>query len=187
MSKPVKELVRKELINRFQNLSSLAVVGFTGIDAVMNHRIRGRLREKDIKLMVVKNSAARQAFEAVGLGQAKGLIDGPCAVAFGVDAEETGVVTVIREIMDIAKETPNLTVKAAVLDGEVFGPDRIEELSKFPTRDEALAKAVTCVLSPGAKLAACLIGPGAKIASLLKALQDRQEEQQGDSGGEQAA
>jgi large subunit ribosomal protein L10 len=182
MSKPVKELIRKELISRFEGLDSLAVVEFTGVDAVTTHRIRGELRDKQIRVTVVKNSLARQAFEAIGLPQARELFEGPCAVAFSVQPEEVGVVSVVRELLAIRKEAPNLTVKAAVLDGEVFGSDQIEALSKFPTRDEAIGTAVQCVLSPGRNLAGCLVGPGGKIASLLKAIQEKKE-----SEGEQAA
>ena len=93
MSKPVKELVRKELINRFDGVSSLAVVGFSGISAVNTRKIRGQLREKEISMTVVKNSIARQAFKEVGLDSAVGLLDGPCAIAYGADS----VVSVVRE------------------------------------------------------------------------------------------
>ena len=61
MSKPVKELVKKELVRRFDGLDSLAIVGFTGIDAITTHEIRGRLRDKQIRLAVEV-----QAGEALG-------------------------------------------------------------------------------------------------------------------------
>ena len=43
MSKPIKNLLRKEFIRRFEGITSLAVVGFTGLDAVSTNEIRGRL------------------------------------------------------------------------------------------------------------------------------------------------
>ncbi len=168
MSKPVKTLVRKELIKRLDGVTSLAVVGFTGLDAVANNLIRGRLLEKGMRLTVVKNILAKQAFSEIGLEEAGQMLDGPCAVAYGGDS----VVDLVRELLDIGKESPTLTVKAALLDGEVFGSDRIEELSKFPTRDEAIATVVTCALSPARKLAACLTAPGGKIAGILKTIED---------------
>lgn len=183
MSKPVKQLVKKEFMKRFEGLDSLAVVAYSGIDGVTTNRIRGRLRDKNIRLSVVKNSMARQAFDAIGLSDAGNLLSGPCAVAFGTGPDRIGVVEIVRELMDIAKEAPNLTVKAALLDGEQFGPDRIKALSGYPTRPEAIAKAVSCVLSPGGKLVGCLVGPGRVVASLVKAIQEKREAE----GGEQAA
>ena len=114
MSKPVKELVRKELVKRFSGVESLAVVGFTGLDAVATHAVRGRLLEKGIRLTVVKNSVARQAFKELGLGKAGEMLYGPCAVAYGSDPK-VGVVSVVRSLLEIAKEAPKLTVKAALL------------------------------------------------------------------------
>ena len=174
MSKPVKELVRKELTRRFEGLTSLTIVGLTGVDAVATNDIRGRLREKDIRIMVVKNSLARQAFKGIGLDAAADLIDGPCAVAYSTDPEQVSVVTIVRELLDISREVPSLTVKAALLEGEKFDSDQIERLSKFPTRQEALGRLVSCALGPAGKLAACVIAPGGKIASLLKAIEEKQ-------------
>ncbi len=175
MSKPVKDLLRKELVRRLEGVTSLAVVGFNGLDAIATNHVRGRLRDKDIRMRVVKNSIARQAFQDIGLDQAGAMLDGPCAIVYGADS----VVEVVRELLDIHKENPALTVKAALLEGEVFSQDRIEELSKFPTRDEALALVVGCVLSPARKLAGCLLAPGAKLAAILKTIEEN-------AGGEDA-
>ncbi len=175
MSKPVKELVKKELIRRFEGLDSLAIVGFTGIDAITTHEIRGRLRDKQIRLSVVKNSLARAAFKEIGLPDAKELFEGPCAVAYGTDTENVSVVNVVREVLELGKTTENLTVKAAVLEGEIFGPERVKELSEYPTRDEARSNLVACVLAPGKKLAGCLIGPASTLASLVKAIEEKRE------------
>ena len=168
MSKPVKTLVRKELIKRFDGVTSLAVVGFTGLDAVANNTIRGRLLEKGMRLTVVKNILARQAFSEIGLDQAGQMLEGPCAVAYGGDS----VVDLVRELLDIGKGAPTLTVKAAFLDGEVFGSDRIVELSTFPTRDEAISAIVACALSPARNIAGCLVGPGGRIAGILKTIEE---------------
>lgn len=169
MSKPVKELIKKELLKRFAGVDSLAVVGFTGLDAIATNKIRGRLLAKKIKMTVVKNSIAKRAFGDLGIAGASDMLEGPCAVAYGADS----VVTVVRELLEIGKDSPKLTVKAAFLEGEIFPTDRIDELSKFPTRDEAIGRVVACILSPGKKLAACIIGPGSKVASILKTIEEK--------------
>jgi len=184
MSKPVKEMIRKELVSRFQGLTSLAIVGFTGLDAVTTNRIRGRLREKEIRLLVIKNSLARQAFKAVGLESAADLIDGPCAVAYGGDS----VVGIVRELFEIGKESPHLTVKAALLEGEVFrGDDQVKALSRFPTRDEAIAGVVGCLISVGSALAGCLVGPSGQVAALVKAIEEKLGAQAAEAASSQVA
>ena len=168
MSKPVKEMIRRQLTARLEGVTSVAVVDLTGIDAVANNEIRGRLLAKDIRINVVKNALARQAFKEVGLETASELLTGPCALAYGSDS----IVTVVRELYDIAKEVKQLTVKGALLDGDLFGAERIEELSKFPTREEAIAQVVGAVLSAGGDVAACIIAPGGQIASALKTIEE---------------
>ena len=169
MSKPVKKLIRDELIKRFDGVTQLAVVSFTGVDANTTNVIRARLAGKDIRVSGVKNALAKQAFRELGIDTAAQLLDGPCAVAYGADS----VVTVVRELLDIGKETPNLVVKAAFMEGDLFTQDKIEALSKYPTRPEAVGQALSCVLSAGANLSACIIGPAGQIASILKSIEDK--------------
>ncbi len=172
MSKPIKEMMRDELIQRFQDAGSVAICGFTGLDADATYAMRGRLEEKEINFTVVKNSLARAAFKQVGLDTAVDMLDGPCAVAWGADS----VVTVVRELLDIAKKSKALTIKGAVLDGDVFSGDAaVKQLSTFPTRDEAIADVVGCILSAGSNVAGCLMGPSGQIASILKTIEEKEE------------
>ncbi|MBS3735031.1 MAG: 50S ribosomal protein L10 [Phycisphaerae bacterium] len=177
MSKPVKELLRKEFARRFADVSSLAVVDQTGVDAVRTNQIRARLRDQGIRLTVVKNAMARQVLREQGMDAAVEVVEGPCALAYGEDGETAGIVSVVRELLEIGKETPALTVKAAVMEGQVYrGDDQVEALSKLPTRDEALAKLVACVLGPAGRLVGAVSGPSRRVAGLVKAVQQRHEE-----------
>lgn len=173
MSKSVKEMMRTQLVGRLDGVDSVAVVDLTGIDANTTNRIRHRLMEKSIRLSVVKNSMARYAFKQVGLVDAVALLEGPCALAWGGES----IVSVLRELRDIRREVGQLGLKGALLDGDVYGAERMEELANYPTREEAIAQALQAVLSPGANLAGCLIAPGGAIAALIEAI-----EEQGDGG-----
>lgn len=171
MSKPVKNLVRKEIAKRLDGVQDVAVVSVTGIDGNTNNRLRGALLEKGIRVMVVKNAMARQAFEDMGIAPAGALLDGPCAVAYGGES----VVDMVREVLDRARDIPELQVKGAYMDGEVYGLDRVKELSKYPTRTEAMGNLAWAATSPGARLAGALIGPGGLIAGILKTLGEQGE------------
>jgi large subunit ribosomal protein L10 len=85
-------------------------------------------------------------------------------------------VDVAREIVDLVKKFPGIELKGAVLDGQLFeGEAGVEALSKFPTRDEAIAKDVAIILGPGAKLLASVKGPGSQLAGILKAIEEKLE------------
>jgi large subunit ribosomal protein L10 len=183
MSKPVKELIRKELQQRLEGVTSLAVVGFTGLDAVATNRVRGRLLEKSIRMTVVRNALARQAFRQVGLDGAVGLLDGPCAITYSLDADQGALITMVRELKAIGKEFPALTVKAALMDGDVYqGEEDVTALSRYPTREEALSQLLGSILSPASSVASCIVAPGGQVASLIQAI----EEKAGEGAGEAA-
>lgn len=169
MSKPIKELVRKELLKRLDGVSSLAVIGFTGLNAVVNNQMRRRLRTKNIRVSVVKNALAKQAFKEIGIDIAAELLDGPCALVYGGES----VVSVVRELMEIGKDAKALAIKGAVMEGTIFKADQVEALSKYPTRNEAISQLVGSILSPARKLAACIIAPGSALASILKTIEEK--------------
>ena len=170
MSKPVKELMRKDLARRFADIDSMAICGFSGLNAEDTGRMRGRLEEKEIRFTVVKNAVARQAFQEVGLDKAADLLEGPCAIAWGSDS----VVTVVRELLEFGKESDGITVRAALMEGDVFsGTDEVQALSKFPTRDEAIGQVLACALSGGANIASVLIGPSGQVAGILKSIEEK--------------
>jgi large subunit ribosomal protein L10 len=169
MSKPVKEMLRREIIRRLKEVQDLAVVCVTGIGGVANNKLRGDLRGKGIRVMIVRNAMARQAFDELGIAKEASLLEGPCAVAFGGES----VIDLVRLMMDKARTMPQLKVKGAMMDGEVFGPERVEELSKFPTRPEALSNLSRSLLSPGGKIVSAALGPGRIIGSILKTIEEK--------------
>jgi large subunit ribosomal protein L10 len=169
MSKPVKQMLRREIVSRLKEVQELAVVSVIGIGGVANNKMRGDLRGKGIRVMIVRNAMARQAFSELGLEKAASLLEGPCALAYGGES----VVDLVRIMMDKAKTAPQLKVKGALMEGEVFGPDRVEELSKYPTRLEALSNLSGALLAPGGKMLSAALGPGRIIGSILKAIEEK--------------
>ncbi|MCL2701872.1 MAG: 50S ribosomal protein L10 [Phycisphaerae bacterium] len=180
MSKPVKNLIQKELSKRLDGATNLAVIGFTGLDSNTTNTVRGKLAKKQMRVSVVKNSLAKQTFKALGIESASILLEGPCALVYGGES----VVNIARELIEIGKDAGAMQLKGAVMEGTVFrGAEEVAALSKYPTRDEAIANLVAAVLSPGRKLAAAILAPGSKLASVLKTI----EEKHGDGGASESA
>ncbi|MFG0329935.1 MAG: 50S ribosomal protein L10 [Phycisphaerales bacterium] len=175
MSRQVKEMILDEYKSRFEGVDDAVLVDIRALGANENNEFRDGLRQKQIKVTVVRNRLARMAFEDSKLSGLDTLLAGPSAVVYPT-AEDGTVVDVAREIVDWAKKIKTLELKGAVLDGEVFsGKDGVERLSKYPTREEAQAEVVQIVLSPGAQLVGAITGPGGAIASLLKTIEEKLE------------
>src|SRR4051812_44200235 len=169
MSKQVKDLITKELTTRLKELEGVAVINPRGIDAVKNHGIRRRLREKGLRMTVVKNTLARRAVEGGKLQGFDKLLDGPSAVIYG----EASIAEIARQLMNEKKLDEKLELRGVFFDGEAFVGDKgVERVSKLPTRKEAIANVLSAILGPGRTLAAALKGPGGTLGAVLKTIEN---------------
>jgi large subunit ribosomal protein L10 len=171
MSKKVKNLIEKETADRLKGVDAVAVISPRGINAVKNNLIRRKLREKGLRMTVVKNTLAKRA---VGDdSKIKGfdkLLDGPSAVIYG----KASIATIARLLMDEKKADEKLELKGVFFDGEAYIGDKgVEQVSKLPTREEALGQVVALILAPGQKLGGILKGQAGKVAALIKAVEER--------------
>lgn len=173
MSKAVKELLMRDYRERLDGVDDALVISIRGMPANDNNRLRLGLARKQIRVTVVRNSLVRKAITDTGLAGLDSMLEGPTAFAYGAES----VVDVARELVTWAKQIKNLELKGAILDGELFeGAAGVMELSKYPTREEAIAQAVTLVLSPGRNLMAQVKGPGSRLVGLIKAIQTKLED-----------
>jgi len=170
MSKTVKNLLTNSYENRFADIPGAVVINVVGLNAEANNNLRTGLADKQIKVTVVKNTLARNMFKDTELAPLTDILDGPCALAYGAES----VVDVARALIDKAKEI-DFEFKGAVMEGTFFGPGDIEALSKYPTREEAIAQVVQVILSPASNIAGALVGGGGGIAACLDTLIDKLE------------
>lgn len=176
MSKVIKGLIMRDYQSRIAKGTSqwpdAMVISIRGVKAVDTTRLRHNLAKKNIRITVVQNALARKVFEGTSLEPLKDLLTGSSALAYGGES----VVEVAREIVGAMAKMPALELKGAVLDGIVFkGKKAVEELSKYPTKDEAIGQVVTLVVSPARNLLGQVKGPGSKVAGLIKAIEGKLE------------
>jgi len=84
MSKYVKDLITSELKKRFDGVEDALLVNVIGMPNEQNVALRRQLRQKQINLVVVKNSLARRATEGTALAPAFEGVAGTLAVCLGI-------------------------------------------------------------------------------------------------------
>jgi len=179
MSKKVKNLIEREVESRLKDIDGVAVINPRGINATKTNQIRRRLHEKGMKMMVVKNSLAKRATEKTKLKGFDRLLDGPSAVVYG----KASISAIARALMAEKKTDEKLEMRGVFFDGEVYVGDKgVEQVSKLPTREEAIGLIVAAMLGPGKKLGGILKGQSGKIAAIIKSVEEKAKAKEGAAG-----
>lgn len=167
MSKLVKGMITEELTSKLGEVEDALFVEVMGLDANQSVELRKGLREKDIGLMVVKKSLARRAKEGTPLAKALGELEGSLAICWGSE-DFVSLAKEVTKLHEDQENYPKFETRGGVMDGESLSPERVKEISKWPSRAEQLSLLVGQILGPGAQLAAAIKGPGATLASQIK-------------------
>ena len=128
------------------------LVDYRGLTVEQDVRLRRALREAGVVYKVYKNTMLHIAFEGTDYDQLDKHLEGPTAIAFGIDDETAPA----RILNNFAKEAEALEFKAAVVGGTYYDADGVKELAKIPSRDELISKLLGSLQSPITNLARVL-------------------------------
>ncbi len=174
MSKYIKNLISDHLRERLSDVQDALLVNMIGLEANANNRLRTALREKDIEVMVVKNSLAARAMEGTPLAPMFEGLTGTSAICWGGE----DIVSLAKEVSALAKDKQYeaFAARGGVMEGESLSAQQVAEVSKWPTREEQLSLLVGQILGPGSRLASQLTGPGGALASQIAQKGEGEEE-----------
>ena len=180
MSKYVKNLITDHLRESLTGVNDALLVNMIGLDANANNRLRTELQEKNISVMVVKNSLAARATEGTPLKMMFEGHTGTAAICFGSE----DIVSLTKEVVRLAKDEQfeAFEARGGVMDGEQLTAEQVTKVSKWPTRTEQLSLLVGQILSPGANLASQLGSPAGALASQIEQISQRDSEGKSEEG-----
>jgi large subunit ribosomal protein L10 len=163
MNREQKAAVIDEIAANITDSHAIFAVDYRGITVEQARELRGRLREADATLRVVKNSLTERAADKAGADLIKELLAGPTALTF---VRGDGALAA-KSLADFARATQLLAFKGGVMDGAALSPAELTAISRLPSRNALYGQLVGLVASPLSGLARTL---NALIGGLAVAL-----------------
>ena len=119
MPKPEKVKKVEELVEMFGEAKSLLLTDYRGLNVEEITELRSQLRGSSVEYRVIKNTLAKISTEKLELEELKEYLDGPTAIAIGLDDPLAS----IKIITEYRKKKEKPEIKAYLLEGQVYGKD----------------------------------------------------------------
>ena len=148
----IKAPIIDEIKGYVEKASAAVLVDYRGLTVEEDTRLRKALREAGVVYKVYKNTYLTRAFEGTDYAQLNKDLEGPTAVAFGID-DATAPARILAEF---AKKAPKLEFKAGVVEGVYYDVKGLEKVAQIPSREVLISKLLGSLQSPIANMARVL-------------------------------
>lgn len=179
MSKKLNAMMRDELRETLDSVSSAIVVDYQGLSSEQTYALRKELRAKKINMRVMKNSLATIALTELGVAGVETLFKGPVAFISNEDPVATA-----KAVIDFRKKNKDLEkkklfeIKGALLERKVLGASDASKLATLPGKDQLRAQLLGTIIAPAQQIVSVLTAPMRDLLLVLEARIQQLEEQQ---------
>jgi large subunit ribosomal protein L10 len=144
MNREQKAAVIEEIAVELKQSGAVFAVDYRGITVAQAAELRGKLRDADATLRVVKNTLTERAADQAGAQALKPMLAGPTALTF----VRGDAATAAKAVSDFARTTNLLPFKGGIMDGQSLAAEQISAIAKLPSRDILNAQLVNIVAAP---------------------------------------
>ncbi|MDD5911931.1 MAG: 50S ribosomal protein L10 [Bacteroidales bacterium] len=175
MRKEEKAQILESISAQLSETPNFYITDISGLNAGQTSKLRRECFEKDIKLVVVKNTLFRKALEALQIeevAQVYPALEGPTAIMYCETPNAPA--KLIKKFNDAGSDKPLL--KAAYVQECAFvGADKLNELCNIKSREELIADVVALLQAPARNVISALQNGGPQtIAGLVKTLSEKE-------------
>ena len=171
MKKEVKDTIIAELGAKLKEYSHFYLVDLAGLNAEATSNLRRKCFKSEIKMIVVKNSLLREAFQAsdIDFEPMYDSLKGTTAVMF------CNTANVPAKLLKEYKKEGVPALKAAYAEETIFGADQLEALVALKSKSEVIADIVALLQSPAKNVVSALQSGANTIHGVLKTVGERPE------------
>ncbi|MFQ9995655.1 MAG: 50S ribosomal protein L10, partial [Hoylesella buccalis] len=165
MKKEVKDTIIVELGEKLKEFPHFYLVDLTGLNAGATSALRRKCFKNEIKMVVVKNTLLRKAFDAsdVDYEPLYDSLKGSTAVMF------TQTANVPAKLLKEYQKEGIPALKAAYAEESIYvGADKLAELAALKSKNEVIAEIVALLQSPAKNVVSALQSGANTIHGVLK-------------------
>lgn len=166
MNRTEKEQIVQELAEKLGGTKAAFIADYRGINVDQVTRLRRELVAAGVDYRVVKNSLLRLAAKETSSAVLEKFCAGPTAIAMAGD----DVVAPAKILTKFADDVEAFELKAGVLDGKLLDVEAIKALSKLPSREELLAKALSSMNAPVSNFVGTMAAIPRSLVQVLNAI-----------------
>lgn len=172
MRREEKDVIIENLAQRLNDTKHFYLTDISELNAEETSNLRRKCFEKEISLLVVKNTLLRKAMEK-SEGDFNDLYD-VLKDSTSIMFCETGN-TPAKLIKEFRKTMEKPVLKAAFVEESVYvGDDQLDVLSKIKSKEELLGDLLNLLQSPATNLVSALASSGSKLAGALSTLSEKE-------------
>lgn len=169
-----KEAVVDSIKEKLDASQSVVLIDYRGLTVAEVTDLRNQMRKAGVEYQVLKNTMIKRAADKAGIEGLDPILEGPTAVAFGINDP----VAPAKILTKFAKDTKKIAIKGGVLAGKAIDVAAVENLAKLPSKEELIAKMLGSLNAPVTGLVMVLSGVTSKFVRTLEAIRVQKEGQQ---------
>jgi large subunit ribosomal protein L10 len=153
----------EKLSEDLKKVSNAVVATYTKLTVAQDYALRKALRGAGAEYRVVKNTLAERAAKGTKVEEVLKNLGGVTSIAY-----TTGdPVAMAKALTKYAKDTPEFTFKAGVVEGRVISIKEIESLAAMPSKDELMSKLLFLINAPAQRLVTAMSAVGRNLAVVV--------------------
>src|ERR1700747_479452 len=143
-----------------EKVSTVIVTTYSKLTVAQDYELRKLLRSSGAKYAVVKNTLAERAAKGTKVEEALKGLSGVTSIAYtGGDP-----VALAKALSKYAKDNPEFSFKAGVVEGRAVSIREIESLATMPSKEEIYSKLLFLLKAPGERLVRTMNAVGRDLA-----------------------